>query len=43
MNEILSKARDLASAGIDSKVLEQFLITEKSKLTQALEGTSKKS
>ena len=43
MNEILTKAWDLASAGIDPKVLEQFLITEKSKLAQALEGTSKTS
>ena len=39
MNEILTKAQDLVSAGIDPKVLEQFLSTEKSKLAKALDGT----
>jgi chaperonin GroEL (HSP60 family) len=43
MNEILTKAQDLVSAGIDPKVLEQFLSTEKSKLAKALDGTFKTS
>ena len=43
MNEILTKAQGLVSAGIDPKVLEQFLSTEKSKLAKALDGTLKTS
>jgi hypothetical protein len=43
MNEILMKAQGLVSAGIDPKVLEQFLSTEKRKLAKALDGTLKTS